>query len=185
MVYLVHRTGCAEAVDVETTSANARALIDFIALPSDYHGAKSRTVNYVPDACCYGLKARELVVFFVGTIGIETGQLGLDRRQNPALPRHGDSSSGSLARCQAARSGDVGRRSRPASSAWQRGHLNWISRCAEADFWMFADIGHTPHWGHFSSRVSDSIIASLLPAPTAAQRSKTTRVPNESLGRDT
>src|SRR3954465_4348824 len=40
MVYLVHRTGCAEAIAVETTSANARALIDFIALSSDYHGAK-------------------------------------------------------------------------------------------------------------------------------------------------
>src|SRR6478736_6388735 len=35
IVYLVHRTGCAETVAVETTSANARAPIDFIALPSD------------------------------------------------------------------------------------------------------------------------------------------------------
>jgi len=78
-VYLVHRTGCAEAIAVETTSANARALIDFIALSSDYHGAKSRNVNYVPDACCDGLEARELVVFFVGTIGIEPGQLGVAR----------------------------------------------------------------------------------------------------------
>jgi hypothetical protein len=49
LVYLVHRTGCAEAVAVETTNAKARALIDFIALPSDRHGAKSRIVNYVPD----------------------------------------------------------------------------------------------------------------------------------------
>jgi hypothetical protein len=65
MVYLVHRTGCAEAVAVETTSANARALIDFIALSSDRHGAKSRNANYVPDACCYRSKARELLVFVV------------------------------------------------------------------------------------------------------------------------
>src|SRR4051812_22833991 len=33
MVYLFHRTGCAEAVAIETTSANARAIIDFIAFP--------------------------------------------------------------------------------------------------------------------------------------------------------
>jgi hypothetical protein len=86
IVYLVHRTGCAETVAVETTSANARVLIDFIALSSDCHGAKSRNVNYVPDACCYGLKARELVVFLEGTIGIEPGQLGLDdRREKPAI----------------------------------------------------------------------------------------------------
>ncbi|WP_206745785.1 hypothetical protein, partial [Bradyrhizobium canariense] len=28
---------------------------------------------------------------------------------------------------------------------------------------MFAAIGQAPHWGHSSSRVSDSIIAPLLP----------------------
>src|SRR3954452_752412 len=44
---------------------------------------QSRNVNYVPDACYDGLEARELVVFFVGTIGIEPGQLGL-AREKPA-----------------------------------------------------------------------------------------------------
>src|SRR6059058_4276096 len=34
MVYLVHLTGCADTVDVEATSANARTTIDFIAFPS-------------------------------------------------------------------------------------------------------------------------------------------------------
>jgi len=72
-----------------------------------------------------------------------------------------------------------GRRSRPASSPWHLGHLNRISGCADDVDRRFAAMGQAPQRGHFSKRVSVSIIVTAPPkhAPVAANGLEWRRFP--------